>query len=114
MDNETPSAADLMAAKLKAAGYTPLRGAIVFCLIVAALGGILGSIFLAIALNALVGMKTESLNGLAGAAVGALAAGGIALAKVWQGNLEAREKVDDAEWRKLSNELRGRTVRNGT
>lgn len=114
MNNETRSVTDARAEALKEAGYTPLPGAILFCLLVAALGGVMGSIFLAIAFNALFGVEQENVNGIAGAVVGALAAGGLALSKVWQGNLEAREKVDDSEWRRLSRELHARMPRSKT
>jgi hypothetical protein len=99
MDNipdTEPSASDL-----KAAGYTPLPTAIALCLGVAAVGGVLGSVYLAIALNALFGLESETLNKIVGAAAGALVALVIVLSKIRQGNIEAREKVEDAEWRKL-------------
>jgi hypothetical protein len=89
------------ASELKAAGYTPLRTAIVLCLGVAAVGGVLGSVYLAIALNALLGSESETLNRVLGAGAGALVAFIIVLTKIRQGNIEAREKVEDAEWRKL-------------
>jgi hypothetical protein len=108
MNEETPSASDSTAKRLKEAGYTPLRQAILFCLIVAAVGGVMGSIFLAIAFNALFGMETESFNSIAGMVVGGLVAGGIALAKIQQGNREAREKIEDADWRKLLHNLHQR------
>lgn len=114
MAKGTGSATDARAEELKEAGYTSLRGAVLFCLLMAGLGAVLGSVFLAIAFNALFGVGQESVNGIAGAVVGALAAGGLALSKVWQGNLEAREKVDDSEWRRLSRELHARMPRSKT
>lgn len=86
---------------LAAAGYTSFRGAVVFCLILAALGGLLGSVVIAIGLNMLLGPGSDTLSTWGGAAAGALLGVAVGLIKVWQGNLEAREAVDDKAWQRL-------------
>jgi hypothetical protein len=96
------------ASELKAAGYTPPRTAAFLCLVVGAIGGALGSVYLAIVLNALLGPELETFNKIAGAAAGAFAAGGILLVKIRQGNIDAREKIQDVEWRKLLHTLHRR------
>lgn len=101
MDNNPETISDPNASDLKAAGYTPVRTTVVLCLVVAVVGGALGSVYLAIALNAVLGPEQENLNRIAGAAAGALVAAGIVFAKIRQGNLEAREKIEDTQWRKL-------------
>jgi hypothetical protein len=101
MDTNPETATKPNASELKAAGYTPVRTTVILCLVAGAIGGALGSIYLAILLNALLGPESESLNRVVGAAFGAFAAAGILFAKIRQGNLEAHEKIQDAEWRKL-------------
>ena len=73
MDNNPETPTDPNPSELKAAGYTPVRTAVVFCLTVGAVGAALGSVYLAIALNALLGPELETLNRIAGGAAGALA-----------------------------------------
>jgi hypothetical protein len=96
------------ASELKAAGYTSSRTTALLCLGVGAIGGALGSVYLAIMLNALLGPEMETFNKIAGAAAGAFTAAGILLVKIRQGNIDAREKIQDAEWRKLLHTLHRR------
>ena len=101
MDSIPETDKEPSASELKAAGYTPVRTALVLCLLVGAIGAALGSVYLAIVLNALLGPDLETVNKIAGAAAGAFAAAGIVLVKIRQGNIDAREKIQDVEWRKL-------------
>lgn len=86
---------------LAAAGYTGLRGAVLFCLLLAIVGGLLGSVVIAIVWNMLAPGTSEMLSTTVGAAMGAGVGVIVGLIKVKQGNIEAREQVDDREWRRL-------------
>jgi hypothetical protein len=87
-------------AALVAAGYTGLPGAVVFCAVLAVVGGLLGSVVIAIVWNAMVPGASETMSGTVGAGFGAAAAVLIGLIKIRKGNLEAREQVEDREWRR--------------
>ncbi len=86
---------------LAAAGYTGFRGAVLFCLVLAAVGALLGSVVLAIVWNMLVPGVSETLSTAVGAVFGAILLVLVGLIKIRQGNLEARELVDDRQWRRL-------------
>lgn len=86
---------------LAAAGYTDTRGAVVFCLLLAAVGALVGSVVLAILWNILMPGSPEALSTAVGALAGAVIAVAVGVAKIRRGNLEAREQVEDREWRRL-------------
>lgn len=86
---------------LAAAGYTGLRGAVLFCLLLAVVGGLLGSVVIAIVWNMLAPGTSATLSTAIGAAMGAGVGVIVGLIKVKQGNIEAREQIDDREWRRL-------------
>jgi predicted histidine transporter YuiF (NhaC family) len=85
---------------LAAAGHTGRLGAVLFCLLLAVVGGLLGSVVIAIALNALVPGLAESLTTALGTLVGGAAGVAIGLLKIVRGNREAEELVEDREWRR--------------
>jgi hypothetical protein len=85
---------------LAAAGHTGARGAVLFCLMLAGIGGLLGSVIFAIALNVLVPAVPETLRTAGGALAGAVVGVAIGLAKIVRGNREAAELVEDREWRR--------------
>jgi hypothetical protein len=87
-------------AALAAAGYTRPREAMLFCAMLAVIGALLGSVVIAIIWNVMVPGTSETMSNVVGAGIGALAAVLMGLIKVRQGNLEAREQVDDKEWRR--------------
>lgn len=87
-------------AALEAAGYTGLPGTVLFCAGLALVGGVLGSVVIAIVWNAMVPGTPEATSSAVGAGFGAAAAVLIGLIKIRKGNLEAREQVDDREWRR--------------
>jgi uncharacterized membrane protein YdjX (TVP38/TMEM64 family) len=82
------------------AGYTGPRGALLFCALLAVVGALLGSVVLAILGNMAVPGISETLSTVAGAAAGAGLMVLIGVVKIRQGNLEARELVEDREWRR--------------
>lgn len=86
---------------LAAAGYTGRRGAVLFCLVLAAVGGLLGSVVVAILWNMAAPGTPETLSSAIGAGVGAALGAMLGLLKVRQGNIDAREDVEDREWRRL-------------
>ncbi len=86
---------------LAAAGYTGPRGTMLFCIVLAVVGGLLGSVVIAIVWNMLAPGTPETLSTAVGAALGAAVGVLVGLIKVKQGNIEARERVDDREWRRL-------------
>jgi hypothetical protein len=93
---------------LEAAGYTSARGAVVFCLVLALAGALFGSVVFAIGLNVLAGPGHDTLTAAGGAAAGAVLGIVVGAVKVWQGNIEAREILDDKEWRRLVRRQTGR------
>ena len=86
--------------ELVAAGYTKPFGAFVFCAGLAVLGGALGSAFIAIGLNALLGPEQEEANIFLGTGIGAVLGAVLGAFKVRQGNREAIEAVEAASWRR--------------
>ncbi|MCC7251145.1 hypothetical protein [Hyphomicrobium sp.] len=86
---------------LAAAGYTGARGAALFCALLAAVGALLGSVVLAILWNVAAPGSPESVSTGIGAAAGGLLGVLLGLLKIRQGNLDAREQVEDREWRRL-------------
>lgn len=88
-------------AALAAAGYTGARAAILFCAVLATVGALVGSVIFAIIWNVLVPGTPETVSTAVGAAAGALFGGAIGAIKIRQGNIEAREQVEDLEWRRL-------------
>lgn len=92
---------------LAAAGYTGRRGAALFACVAGAVGALVGSVLLAILWNVLVPGRQEvaTLFGmLAGGLIGVL----LAVSKVYRGNREAVEEVDDKEWRRhMMRNIRG-------
>jgi outer membrane lipoprotein SlyB len=86
---------------LASAGYTSARGMVKFCALLAVVGALFGSVVFAILWNvAFPGTPAEAsttIGALAGAVFGVL----LAVVKVRHGNLEARELVEDRQWRRL-------------
>jgi len=95
---------------LIAAGYTDRRGAILFSALVTVVGAAFGSVVFAILLLFLVPGTSETWATLAGGFAGALTGLGLALLKVRQGNLEARELVEDREWKRVLRRERGKSL----
>jgi hypothetical protein len=87
-------------AALAAAGYTGPREAVLFCVLLAVVGGLVGSVVISILWNAMVPGTSEAVSTAVGAGFGALGLVLVGLIKIRQGNLEAREQVDDKEWRR--------------
>ena len=85
---------------LAAAGYTSQRGAVLFCAVLAAVGALLGSVLLAIAGNILIPGIPPDVGTAMGAAGGAALGILLGLVKIRQGNLEARELIEEKEWRR--------------
>ena len=85
---------------LIAAGYTGTRGMVLFCTMLAVVGALLGSVVLAILLIMLAPGISEPFASTVGAAAGAALSVMVGLFKIRQGNLEAREQVEDKEWRR--------------
>lgn len=86
---------------LSSAGYTSGRGLVMFCVLLGVVGALFGSVVFAILWNvASPGSPAEvstTIGALAGAAFGIL----LGVVKVRHGNLEARELVEDRQWRRL-------------
>jgi membrane protein implicated in regulation of membrane protease activity len=93
---------------LAAAGYTGLRGAIAFSLLLGIVGALVGSVLFAIIWNMLVPGSTEVQSTLVGASAGALFGIVMGLLKVQRGNMEAREEVEDKAWRRQMRRELGR------
>lgn len=87
---------------LAAAGYTSFRGAVFFCLMLAAIGALFGSVVFAILLSLAMPENSAAENTVFGVAAGVALGLWIGLVKIRQGNLEARELVEDGEWRRLA------------
>lgn len=85
---------------LSAEGYTSRRGAVAFCLLLAVIGALVGSVVFAILWNMLVPGTAEWLATAVGAAVGAGVLVMVGLVKIRRGNFEARELVEDKAWRR--------------
>lgn len=85
---------------LAKAGYTGAVGAALFALILSGLGGLLGSVVIAVALNAMQPAISETVSTAAGVLAGAALGAVIAVTKVVRGNREAAEQVEDQEWRR--------------
>lgn len=85
---------------LAAAGHTGARGAMLFCLLLAAVGALVGSVVFAIVLNVLVPGISSTLSTAGGAAAGAALGIAVGVAKVVRGNREAAELVEDRQWRR--------------
>lgn len=86
---------------MAAAGYTGLRGTIVLCAVLAILGAFLGSILFAILFSMAMPGNSVAENTVFGIAAGVALGIWIGLVKVRRGNLEAREHLEDREWRRL-------------
>lgn len=95
---------------LIAAGFTDRRGAILFSAFLMVVGAAFGSVVFAILLLILVPGSSEAMSTIAGGLAGALAGLGLALLKVRQGNLEARELVEDREWKRVLRRERGKSL----
>jgi outer membrane lipoprotein SlyB len=95
---------------LIAAGYTGRRGALMFAAFLMTVGAAFGSVVFAILLLFLVPGTSETLSTIAGAVAGALAGLGLAFLKVRQGNLDALELVEDAEWKRVLRRERGKSL----
>ena len=106
MDDDRERREDLVAA-----GYTDTRGAVIFCVLLAALGALLGSVIFAILWLWLVPGSSDALSTTIGALAGAVLAVAIGLLKVRQGNLDAREMVEDREWKRLLRRQHGSRAR---
>jgi len=92
---------------LTAAGYLEPRAAMMFCLVVALVGGLVGSVLIAILLNVAFPGIPELVSTGAGAVIGALLSALLGLLKIRSGNLSAREEVEDKEWRRQMLRQRG-------
>jgi len=86
---------------LKAAGYTGPLGTVLLCLVLAGLGALLGSVVGAILISVAYPSNSEIENVLLGTAAGAALGVWLGLAKVRHGNRDAREELEDREWRRL-------------
>lgn len=86
---------------LEAAGYTGPLGTLLLCLVLAGLGALLGATVIAILMSVAFPSNSEIENVLFGTAVGAALGVWLGLAKVRHGNRDAREEVEDREWRRL-------------
>jgi glucose-6-phosphate-specific signal transduction histidine kinase len=86
---------------LAAAGYTGPLGTLLLCLILGGLGALLGSVVFAILLSVAFPANSHADNVILGLAAGVALGIWISLMKVRQGNLDAREQVEDREWRRL-------------
>lgn len=86
---------------LQAAGYTGLLGTVVLCLALAGLGAAFGSVVIAILWSFALPANSQAENVVLGIAAGAALGIWIGLVKVRRGNLDAREQVEDREWRRL-------------
>ncbi len=87
---------------LAAAGHTGPLGTLLLCLVLGGLGALLGSIVVAMLMSAVFPSNSEAENVVLGMAAGAALGVFIALAKVRQGNRDAREEVEDRQWRRLA------------
>jgi hypothetical protein len=96
---------------LAAAGYTGTRGTFLFCLLLAVLGAMFGSVAFAILWSFAVPANSVADNTILGIATGAAFGIWIGLVKVRRGNLEAREHVEDDEWRRLVRRRHGEARR---
>ncbi|MGE0024872.1 MAG: hypothetical protein AB7S70_14720 [Hyphomicrobium sp.] len=92
--------------ELAQAGHTGVRGTVLFGLVLAVAGALFGSVVIAILVN-MAAPAAERASSLIGAAVGAALGVALALLKVRQGNLDARESVEDREWRRLVHRQHG-------
>jgi len=92
---------------LARAGYTGVRGTLLFGVALAVIGALLGSVVIAILVNMAV-PAAQGASSLVGAAVGAALGVVLAVLKVRQGNLDARESVEDREWRRLLRRQHGK------
>jgi hypothetical protein len=86
---------------LAAAGYTGPVGTALLCIVLACLGAFLGSIVFAILLSVAFPANSHADNVVVGVAAGIALGIWIGLVKVRKGNLDAREQVEDREWRRL-------------
>jgi hypothetical protein len=86
---------------LAAAGYTGPWGTVLLCLVLAVLGAFFGSVVIALLLSFAFPDNSQGENVTLGVAAGVALGIWIGLAKVRRGNLEAREHVEDREWRRL-------------
>lgn len=86
---------------LAAAGYTGVRGTVLFCVLLAGVGALFGSVVLAILWNMAAPGTPEALSTAVGAAAGAALGVVLGFLKIRQGNLEAREQIEDREWRRV-------------
>jgi hypothetical protein len=84
---------------LAAAGYTGRRAAVLFCGLLAAIGALTGSVLFAILWNIAV-PEHQHLATPVGVAAGGILGILIGLIKIRLGNREAREEVEDKEWRR--------------
>lgn len=86
---------------LTAAGYTGRTGTLVLCATLAVIGALLGSMVFALLLSFVLPANSVEQNTILGTAAGVALGVWLGLAKVRRGNLEAREEVDDRQWRRL-------------
>lgn len=87
---------------LVAAGYTGPLGTALLCLLLAVLGAFFGSVVIALLMSSALPDNSHQENVVLGVAAGAALGVWIGLVKVRRGNLEAREQVEDREWRRLA------------
>lgn len=93
---------------LAAAGYTGVRGAVGFAVILTGIGALFGSVVFAMIVGALVPGMSETVQVGLGTAAGALVGMALAVAKVRRGNLDALEHLEDKEWRRYMRRQHGR------
>lgn len=82
------------------AGYTGLRGTLLFCAGMALLGYAMGSFVFFVLLNVILGPENHEFNFPAGAALGVLLGVVSALVKIRRGNRLAIETVEDEQWQR--------------
>lgn len=85
---------------LAKAGYTGPLGTAVFCVILVVIGTLFGSVVFAMLLGAAMPELSDMAQTGLGSALGAALGIAIGIFKVRRGNLEAREDVEDKEWRR--------------
>lgn len=90
------------------AGYTGPLGTVLFCVGLAVVGALFGSVVFAMILGALMPELSDTVETGLGTVVGAALGAVIGFLKVRRGNLDALEHVEDKEWRRYIRRQHGR------